>query len=990
MKMMKRIAAFLCCVAFVLFCAVPSYAGFASADTSTGMRFAEGNNFEVKNALSQTPLSYEAEFKITKAELNSKQSYILGNYGNGSNHTGKASAIFSLRVNANGCPLIYLFERVTVNNYYITFGSVQVATGEKVHLAVTIDNDNFYCYVNGVLMQTVPRDAATNPVDHTFPVYNKLHIGNDLSSNDADRFRGELYSVALYKDCRSASEISNDYKNGTNYSDDGLMLAYDLNNLPSTATTFQDKSANLNHANKLASSNTWKWSTTPMYDPDDYAFSFMLVGDTQIVSKYSIMGLAQGKVQEGNTYMDMIYDYIVDNVETKKVKHVFGLGDVTEYNAKNEWEEAVRVTSKMNDVVPYSIVRGNHDLATNWFANSCLRDNASYASQEPYFVYDYTNGGEGSPKNGTVDTAKGDRYFQTYFGSGNEGYSKQYAYCYNNEPNNTIHFFTGSDNLEYMVVVMDYGPTDAMMNWASNIIKQYPNHNVIVTTHGYMWAEDKNNKYIEESDGGGMTGKYGLNGAAANCGDEMWEEFVSQHENIKMLFCGHVDYDTIVYRQDKGVNGNIVTQMLCDPQGIDIKNVGQPLIVKNGDNAYNRLVGMVATYYVSADGKTIDVEWYSPIQKAYYLEEGQFTFTTESTEFPRVVASVKGGNGTVSPERIEGDGKPVTITFAPNVGYVIEKVTLNGVDVTDQVSKNKLVITDVKGYNEVEVEYYLLGKYSLSVLNDDNKGTVDLSISPDEMHSLGQSAMFSVSPKGQYTVKSVKFNGHEISANNGVYGIEIYAVNNIIEVIYNDPINYYPFTVVNDDQKGTITPTTPFVQSYEKGEQLSFRITPASKYTVKSVKFNGHVVTATSGVYTVVVQAVDNILEVVYNDPVNYYSLTVVNDSSKGAITPTRPFAQSYRERELISFRISLNEGSVIKAVKFNGQTLTAENGIYSAKIVATDNILEVIYEETVETPVNPPVENPTNTGASTGCGAGSLSTILSSILFCALMLIKR
>lgn len=92
-----------------------------------------------------------------------------------------------------------------------------------------------------------------------------------------------------------------------------------------------------------------------------------------------------------------------------------------------------------------------------------------------------------------------------------------------------------------------------MMAWASNIIKQYPHHNVIVTTHGYMWAEDKNNKYIEESDGGGMTGKYGLNGAAANCGDEMWEEFVSQHKNIKMLFCGHVDYDTIVYRQDKGV-----------------------------------------------------------------------------------------------------------------------------------------------------------------------------------------------------------------------------------------------------------------------------------------------------------------------------------------------------------------------------------------------------------------------------------------------------
>jgi hypothetical protein len=73
----------------------------------------------------------------------------------------------------------------------------------------------------------------------------------------------------------------------------------------------------------------------------------------------------------------------------------------------------------------------------------------------------------------------------------------------------------------------------------------------------------------------------------------------------------------------------MVTQMLCDPQGIDVKNVGQPLIQKYGDSIYNRLVGMVATYYVSADGKTIDVEWYSPIQKAYYTERGQFTFTTD-------------------------------------------------------------------------------------------------------------------------------------------------------------------------------------------------------------------------------------------------------------------------------------------------------------------------------------------------------------------------
>ena len=657
MKVIKNITVSLFCAIFTLFCVGCSSIEFTASspetesslqtdsssetDSSTetdstpktGMRFVTGNNFEVKQALSQTPLSYEAEFKITSEELNSTQSYILGNYGNGPNHTGTTSAIFSLSVNPNGCPSLYLLEIVKVNSYHVTFDKVQVANGTNIHLAITIDYNNFYCYVNGKLKQTVARAANTNPVNYTFPVYNKLSIGNDLAKNDNHRFQGELYSVSLYADYRNASEISGDYKNGTNYSDKNLMLAYNFTNLQNDVSILHDLSVNSNHAYNEA--RLWKWSTTPQYNPDDYAFSFMLVGDTQVVSRCSAIGLAEGVCKKNNTYMDIIYDYIVDNVEEKKVKHVFGLGDITDFNAKNEWEEAVRVTSKMNGVVPYSIVRGNHDLATDWFANACLRDNASYADMEPHFIYDYVGGGEGSPKKGKVDTAKADRYFNTYFGSSNKGYTQQYTYCYNNEPTNTIHFFTGSDQLEYMVVVMDYGPTDDMLSWASDIIKQYPNHNVIVTTHGYMWAEDRNCRYIEESDGGGMTGKYGLNGSAANCGDEMWEEFVSQHENIKMLFCGHVSYDTIVYRKDKGVNGNVVVQMLCDPQGIDANNVGQPLIVENGDSAYNRLVGMVATYYVSADGKTIDVEWYSPIQKAYFREDGQFRFSTESTKFSR-------------------------------------------------------------------------------------------------------------------------------------------------------------------------------------------------------------------------------------------------------------------------------------------------------------------------------------------------------------------
>ena len=398
---------------------------------------------------------------------------------------------------------------------------------------------------------------------------------------------------------------------------------------------------------------------------------------------------------------------------------------------------------------------------------------------------------------------------------------------------------------------------------------------------------------------------------------------------------------------------------------------------------------MVATYYVSADGKTIDVEWYSPIQKAYYLEEGQFTFTTESTKFPRVVASVEGGNGTVSPERIDAGDDPVTVVFTPEVGYAVEKVTLNGVDVTDQVRHNKLVIDKVEGHTEVVVSYYSLGAYPIEVVNDDQKGTTNLSISTDGVHALGTTATFSVMPKGENTVKAVKYNGHTITATGGVYNITIKAVENIIEVIYNDiiVINYYTLTVQNDTAKGTVTPQDPFKQNYEVGEQVSFTITTKGDNSVKAVKYNGHTITATGGVYNITIKAVENIIEVIYNEiivpePPRYYALSVVNDDEKGAITPLWPFSDSYKEGTEVIFEVTPNGENTVKAVKFNGHTLTASDGKYTAKIVATDNIIEVVYDEVA---VAPPPPSSSNSCSTTS----SLWAIVSAVLFCGLFLIK-
>jgi hypothetical protein len=94
----------------------------------------------------------------------------------------------------------------------------------------------------------------------------------------------------------------------------------------------------------------------------------------------------------------------------------------------------------------------------------------------------------------------------------------------------------------------------------------------------------------------------------------MWDKLIKKHENIVLVLSGHDPCDNVVYAQDKGVNGNLVTQMLVDPQGVDKAQGG---------------VGMVTMLYFSADGKTMQVETYSTDKKAFFLEENQFTLTLD-------------------------------------------------------------------------------------------------------------------------------------------------------------------------------------------------------------------------------------------------------------------------------------------------------------------------------------------------------------------------
>lgn len=297
------------------------------------------------------------------------------------------------------------------------------------------------------------------------------------------------------------------------------------------------------YAANAATNPTW---TDSVEKPENYAYSFSVIGDTQVVS------------YAHPENMSNIYDYVVENVEENKTAHVFGLGDITDASAYREWDVAKTEIGKLDGVVQYSLLRGNHD--------SIGRFNETFGEKSPYAT----------------------QYIDRY--------SIGYA--------NTVHEFSAG-LLDYLVVTLDYGAADEVLEWANGVIEAYPNHNVIISTHSYTAA-----------DGGFVD----WNACAYNSGEDIWNKLVKKHENIVLVLSGHVtekNYD-IVFGEERGDNGNLIRRLMVNPQGLDV---------------HAGATGMVAELYFSADGKNVDVQYYSTVRKQYYrVAQNHFSFTLNTIE----------------------------------------------------------------------------------------------------------------------------------------------------------------------------------------------------------------------------------------------------------------------------------------------------------------------------------------------------------------------
>ena len=516
------------------------------------------------------PRAYEAEVNFPSGSYGSA-SPVISNFP-----SSDTRDTFGFEITAAGNPAIYYYDATydsaasasIKSKTYVKFNYSVIGKG-WVHLVVTNEIDSGSSIYKLYVNGALQETLTTYPEVYQIDAIFSQSTTRELSiGNDGSNyFKGQLRNLAVYSSAISLSDAIASYDNGVNTNHSSLIAYYDSTMSGNDSGFIKDQSGHDHDAKSAFFERT--------EEPKDYAYSFVFIGDTQF--------LVYKDANEGTTqYASPMYDWIVQNKDAQKIARVFGLGDITDKNSAIEWEYAVQLHKKLEDAnIPYSIIPGNHD--------------------------DYT-----------TPAGQYNKYFGkvSYFTDSITGYRIE-----GRLENYYTDFEVGEQ--KYTVIGLLYGAKDEVLEWANSVAESKKDRQIIVITHallgsGGQWGEAGT---FEETTAKDKTNNNGI---------DIWEKFISQHENIIIAACGHISGDVIKHRTDVGVHGNIVNTFLIDPQGFD--------------KATKHDTGLVAVFHFSEDGKDVQVEYVSTTktleaQKTnpdcddiLYHEANQFSFTINEPE----------------------------------------------------------------------------------------------------------------------------------------------------------------------------------------------------------------------------------------------------------------------------------------------------------------------------------------------------------------------
>ena len=593
--------------------------------------------YRASEAFSATPNTITATIKVNK-------DYAVGNNGVivGNGAVQESNHCFNIELNNQGYVCVAWNSYKSANTHpYIVFSGKDFRDGVKHHIAVVRDKISgvFRLYDNGTLIQTSSESLGVG--DDIISTYT-LGIGCDYRAMGGNRwpFKGYIYDVGVYSRALSTAEVVNEYGIAdkttiTSSTISGLLSNYTFTE--EEAKLEYDKSFRRTIKDDSENGNTLTLATIQHYydvekdwfkaSDDEYSLVFM--PDTQLTVSRDIQNISSFS-SVADLDMTKTFQWIADNKDAMNLSFVMHMGDLKHargvsdnWGTQNDWRE-------------WQLISGNPTVNSNFNTNTS-GTGSTISSFDTMSGFDYSTpfGFEilkqaGIPysiilgnhdydafymPSGTGRTAN---YYNYYFS--NDSYNEKFAdnvvarYDSSNMMN-VIYEFTSTTNngksVKYLVVALEFGPSDAMVQWANDFVsqEQYKNHRIIWNSHYLVYSDGT---YATE-DSGWNPDTYGYSqdyGIDTNRGGELFNEMISLHQNSFMAAGGHISIESVMKRVDKGVNGNEIFGMLFDMQ----------------DSFNNRGDSFILVAKVNEKSKKITFRLYNPVLNKFYGVENEFEY----------------------------------------------------------------------------------------------------------------------------------------------------------------------------------------------------------------------------------------------------------------------------------------------------------------------------------------------------------------------------
>lgn len=343
---------------------------------------------------------------------------------------------------------------------------------------------------------------------------------------------------------------------------------------------------------------------------EDGRYTIAVIPDTQYLS------------QDYPAHFTALADFIANNKDDLGIELVLHVGDVVQIGNTTQYDTA---SAPMNTLyglgVPFLACIGNHD-------------------------YDNTT------SSGAVDDTRPTTNWNAYFGpdkyTGQSWFDGEF---YDPAASENFYCRMTLGGRSTIVLVLEFAPRQAVMNWAQGVIEGNPFDDIIVLTHSYVDAAGDLVAGTSTND----PSEYSITDYTD--GYTMWQNYLSQSPNVVATFNGHHLGGNLAVKHDYNGMGTLVHQQFNNWQNATEGGQGRIVFMTvdtNTGTVQRRVYNSALGQYDTAKGNEEFYTWFTRDAEQYQLKlesRNNIIFHFDATQ----IAGLTSGTGISTIEDISGN-----------------------------------------------------------------------------------------------------------------------------------------------------------------------------------------------------------------------------------------------------------------------------------------------------------------------------------------------